>query len=66
MVTSIWLFGVIISLILMSILEYSGRNTTEYKSTTHQTLTNLVIISSSWLGVFFILYNIVYDEEERG
>lgn len=64
--TSIWLFGAFLCLILMIYLEISGNNITEYKSITHMILTNLVIIYSGWVGLFLIIY-LLFDngEEER-
>ena len=63
---TLWIIGVVFCLILMIYLEISGNNITEYKSTTHMILTNLVIISSGWAGVFLIIY-LLFDngEEER-
>ena len=58
--------GVVFCLILMIYLEISGNSITEYKSTTHMILTNLVIIFSGWAGVFLIIYLLFdNDEEER-
>ena len=63
---TLWIVGVFLCLILMIYLEVSGNNVTEYKSTTHMILTNLVIIFSGWAGVFLIIYLLFYnDEEER-
>ena len=63
---TLWIVGVVFCLILMIYLEISGNNITEYKSTTHMILTNLVIIFSGWAGIFLIIYLLFYnDEEER-
>lgn len=63
---TLWIIGVFLCLILMIYLEISGDNVTEYKSITHMILTNLVIISSGWVGIFLIIY-LLFDngEEER-
>ena len=62
----LWIIGVFLCLMLMVYLEISGNNITEYKSTTHMILTNLVIIFSGWAGVFLIIYLLFdNDEEER-
>ena len=63
---TLWIVGVFLCLILMIYLEISGNNITECRSTTHMILTNLVIISSGWAGVFLIIYLLFdNDEEER-
>lgn len=63
---TLWIVGVVFCLISMIYLEISGNNITEYKSTTHMILTNLVIIFSGWAGVFLIIYLLFdNDEEER-
>ena len=63
---TLWIIGVFLCLILMIYLEISGNNTTEYKSTAHMILTNLVIIFSGWAGIFLIIYLLFdNDEEER-
>lgn len=63
---TLWIIGVFLCLMLMIYLEISGDNVTEYKSITHMILTNLVIISSGWVGIFLIIY-LLFDngEEER-
>ena len=63
---TLWIIGVFLCLMLMIYLEISGNNITEYKSTTHMILTNLVIISSGWVGIYLIIY-LLFDngEEER-
>ena len=63
---TLWIVGVFLCLILMIYLEISGNNVTEYKSTTHMILTNLVIMYSGWAGIFLIIYLLFdNDEEER-
>ena len=63
---TLWIIGVFLCLILMIYLEISGNNITEYKSTTHMILTNLVIMYSGWAGIFLIIYLLFNnDEEER-
>ena len=63
---TLYIVGVVFCLILITYLENSGNNITEYKSTTHMILTNLVIIFSGWAGVFLIIYLLFdNDEEER-
>ena len=63
---TLYIVGVVFCLILMTYLENSGNNITEYKSITHMILTNLVIIFSGWVGVFLIIYLLFdNDEEER-
>ena len=62
---TLWIVGVVFCLILMIYLEISGNNITEYKSTTHMILTNLVIIFSGWAGIFLIIYLLFNNEEER-
>ena len=63
---TLWIMGVFLCLMLMIYLEISGNNVTEYKSTTHMILTNLVIIFSGWAGVFLIIYLLFdNDKEER-
>lgn len=63
---TLWIVGAFLCLILMIYLEISGNNITEYKSTTHMILTNLVIMYSGWVGIFLIIY-LLFDngEEER-
>ncbi len=63
---TLWIIGVFLCLMLMIYLEISGDNVTEYKSITHMILTNLVIISSGWVGIYLIIY-LLFDngEEER-
>lgn len=63
---TLWIMGVFLCLMLMIYLEISGDNVTEYKSITHMILTNSVIISSGWVGIFLIIY-LLFDngEEER-
>lgn len=53
---TLWIIGVFLCLMLMIYLEISGDNVTEYKSITHMILTNLVIISSGWVGIYLIIY----------
>ena len=62
---TLWIVGVFLCLISMIYLEISGNNITEYKSTTHMILTNLVIIFSGWAGIFLIIYLLFNNEEER-
>lgn len=63
---TLWIVGAFLCLILMIYLEIYGNNITEYKSTTHKILTDLVIIFSGWAGVFLIIYLLFdNDEEER-
>ena len=63
---TLWIIGVFLCLMLMIYLEISGNNVTEYKSTTHKILTDLVIIFSGWAGIFLIIYLLFNnDEEER-
>lgn len=63
---TLWIIGGFLCLILMIYLEISGNKITEYKSTTHMILTDLVIIFSGWAGVFLIIYLLFdNDEEER-
>ena len=63
---TLWIVGAFLCLISMIYLEISGNNITEYKSTTHKILTDLVIIFSGWAGVFLIIYLLFdNDEEER-
>ena len=63
---TLYIVGMLLCLLLMIYLEVSGNNVTEYKSTTHMALTNLVIIFSGWAGVFLIIYLLFdNDEEER-
>lgn len=63
---TLWIVGVFLCLILISLTEISGNNVIEYKSITHIILTDLVIISSGWAGVFLIIYLLFdNDEEER-
>ena len=63
---TLWIVGAFLCLILMIYLEISRNNITEYKSTTHNILTDLVIIFSGWAGVFLIIYLLFdNDEEER-
>lgn len=63
---TLWIVGVFLCLILMIYLEISGNNVIEYKSITHIILTDYVIISSGWAGVFLIIYLLFdNDEEER-
>ena len=63
---TLYIVGVVFCLILMTYLENSGNNITEYKSITHMILTNLVIVFSGWTGIFLIIYLLFdNDEEER-
>ena len=59
---TLYIVGMLLCLLLMIYLEVSGNNVTEYKSTTHMVLTNLVIIMSGWAGVFLIIY-LLFDND---
>ena len=63
---TLYIVGGFLCLMLMIYLDISGNNVTEYKSTTHKILTDLVIIFSGWAGIFLIIYLLFNnDEEER-
>lgn len=59
---TLYIVGMLLCLLLMIYLEVSGNNVAEYKSTTHMVLTNLVIITSGWAGVFLIIY-LLFDND---